>query len=246
MKNKIIFAAVIFSLIPSVAMASWWNPLSWFESKTEIKIEQEITEPKVEPSVSAETEEKNQTEPIIKERVVEKTITVDNPETQKRINALLQENANLKSKVDSLTSSLNICKATTAETSSSGYSDFNFSYVVSTNRITFPFSTSRDIVIKKAVFHIRETDARDTPKAGSIQRLELITSTGAKPIYYNLENNGDSTFTFLGTGIPLKGKETLVANVSIDGKENETFYMVPDFSEWEVWDNTTDKPAMVK
>lgn len=236
-------------IAPSVASAAWWNPLSWFEKPNTPTEQVQVNVQDQQPPI-AENQTTEQT-PVVQEKIIEKTITVDNPELQKQINSLLQENADLKTKVISLTSSLNICKATPIskpETTSSGYSDFSFSHVLTTNKITFPFSTSRDIVIKKAVFHIRETDVRDTRKIGSTQRLEVSTSTASKPLYYNLENNG-STFTFLGTGIPLKGKETMTINVSIansGGKETETFYMVPDFSEWEVWDNTTDKPVRVE
>lgn len=250
MKNKIyILALASFVVMPQIVSAAWWNPLSWFE-KQNISTDQVQINAQDQQSTTTERQTTEQT-PVIKEKIIEKTITVDNPELQKKINSLLQENADLRAKVISLTSSLNICKAipvSKPENTSSGYSDFNFSYVLTTNKITFPFSTSRDIVIKKAVFHIREADARDTRKIGSTQRLEVSTSTASKPLYYNLENNG-SKFTFLGTGIPLKGKETMVINVSIanpNGKESETFYMVPDFSEWEVWDNTTDKPVSVE
>ncbi len=250
MKKFLLSLSVVAFAVPNIVSAVWWNPASWFENKTVPITEEQKVNTDIQSEVSVKEDLK--IEPVIKEKIIEKTITVDNPELQKQINSLLQENADLRVKVSSLASSLNICKATPVskpETTSSGYSDFNFSYVLTTNKITFPFSTSRDIVIKKAVFHIRETDIGDTRKIGSIQRLEVSTSTASKPLYYNLENSG-SKFTFLGTGIALKGKEIMVINVSIanssGGKETETFYMVPDFSEWEVWDNTTDKPVRVE
>lgn len=248
--NKILITSIgAILLFPQVSSAAWWNPFSWFESDTLIQVEQQ-------KDISTDTEiptnsDVSNTEPTVQEKVIERTITVDNPELQKQINSLLQENATLKAQVSSLTSSLNMCKANSvsqSSTSGSGYSDFNFTYVYSVNKITFTFNTSRDIVIKKAVFHIRESDTRDAQEVGSAQRLELVKSTGANPVYYNMERSG-SRFTFLGEGIPLKGKETLEAHVSIanpGGKETETFYMIPDFSEWEVWDNTTDKPVRVE
>lgn len=246
MKKFLWFLSTTMLIVPSIASAAWWNPLSWFERES---VQTEQIQINTQEQQSTTTTKQT---PIIQEKIVEKTITVDNLELQKQINSLLQENADLRVKVSSLTSSLNICKATPVskpETTSSEYSDFNFTYNVGVSKITFPFSTSRDIVIKKAVFNIKEAGSRDTRKVGSTQRLEVSTSTASKPLYYNLENSG-STFTFLGTGIPLKGKETMVINVSIannsGGKETETFYMVPDFSQWEVWDNTTDKPVRVE
>lgn len=46
MKKNILIIALVIFIAPSIALASWWNPLSWFNSwnffhKTEVKIYQE-------------------------------------------------------------------------------------------------------------------------------------------------------------------------------------------------------------
>lgn len=262
MKYKISIIILLLAIIvPETVSAVWWNPLSWVNKKsspeTEICINDSSTgsnskcksETSKKTPDSLENTDIKDTEvtPKISEKIIERTITVDNPELQKKINSLLQENVALQSRISSLTSSLNACNEykTKKEVSSDEFSDFKFSYILGTNKITFPFNTSRDIVIKKAVFTIKNRSSRDTREIGPIQRLELSTSTGSKPVFYNLENNG-STFTYISSGgILLKGKETLVTNVTVAGNEKETFNIIPVFSEWEIWDNTTDKAVLI-
>ncbi len=255
MRNKLyIVVFLLMFIVPHIVLASWWNPFSWFERNSANFIQETNNNiDNVDDNNFDNSGKLLETEEVIKEKIIEKTIVVDNPELQKQINTLFQENASLKEKVNSLSSSLDICKANKTnefnnENLNNEFSDFNFSYILNTNKITFPFNTSRDIVIKKAVFNIKESTVNDTRKVGSIQRLEVINSTGSKPILYNLENTTGSTFVYMGTGIPLRGKEVMYINVTVansGGKESETFYMIPDFSKWEIWDNTTDKQVII-
>jgi len=93
---------VLVLVVPQVVSVVWWNPLSWFEPKSEeaeiIKSDQmsedkSLVDDSPEPSIQDD----------VIEKVVEKVITVDNPELQKQVNALIAENASLKRQIVSLT-----------------------------------------------------------------------------------------------------------------------------------------------
>ena len=93
---------VLFFLIPSVALASWWNPFSWFQRmpQTEQEGNPQINEP---PNTNNQTDttDNNTAEENNQPAVQEKIITVDNPELQKRINELESENSELRQQVNS-------------------------------------------------------------------------------------------------------------------------------------------------
>ena len=227
MKRLIPLFLVVF-LIPQVALAAWWNPISWFEekpAKVENKAEAEIdSENKVESTKETEIKQK----PIIQEKIIEKTIQVDNPELQKKINSLLQENTNLQLRINSLTSELNACKMTTVEntkTIESEYSDFEFKVTFSNDTLYIP-DTYREIILKKAVFNT------DDP------RNVLSVSVETKI----LEKQGDSTFIYIG-GIRIS--RYLKFNVQ-HGGSSDVGKITPDFSKWEIWDGTTNKPVKIK
>lgn len=109
-------ALVFVMFLPSVAFAVWWNPFSWFENKsTEHKENIEKTQTKEEfnpndweyvPDVPDIKEEEKVNEPIIQEKIITKTITIDNPELQKKIDELTSENAFLKKQVSNDSKSL--------------------------------------------------------------------------------------------------------------------------------------------
>lgn len=244
MKNKIpIIILAIAIVIPQVASAVWWNPFSWFESEetfiNKVKYQATTTEEKIESQTEPIIETKDEPKPVIQEKIIEKTITVDNPELQKKINALLQENIDLKSRIVSLTTNLNSCRASNAESISNSdtggnteviYSDFNFNptfnNAYSANVLLIP-QTSREIIIKKAVFNT------DDP------RNVVSVSVGTKVF----EKQGDSTFVYIGSGIPIS--HSLVFTVYYGGTAG-IGKITPDFSKWEVWDNTTNKPIKME
>lgn len=108
-------------LVPQIAMAAWWNPVSWFkkqsidQEKTEllerlVELEEKADSQEVATSTASEESVKSE----IREKIITQTITVDNPDLQKRINALIEENISLQAKVmsqSSLVGQLNSCKA---------------------------------------------------------------------------------------------------------------------------------------
>lgn len=114
MKKYLLSLVVIISIVPQVTFAVWWNPASWFEKPTieEKIIEQETTEvtgvsseqtsPTTAQQVTERVIERIVEKPVIQEKVVTKTITVDNPELQKRIDELVAENSSLKTRVNTL------------------------------------------------------------------------------------------------------------------------------------------------
>lgn len=86
--KKILIGLFAVSLITSAylprAMAVWWNPSTWFKNEVDQKV---INEP---PAVI---------EPVVQEKIITKTITVDNPELQNKVNALNKENDLLKQQI---------------------------------------------------------------------------------------------------------------------------------------------------
>jgi hypothetical protein len=123
MKNKTLVLGLIWAItIPQVATAAWWNPLTWFNQEAAVfKYDSEVpvTAPEVEPEVVEIQVEKVVEKPV--EKIVEKVIKVDNPELQSKIDSLIKENEELKSKLSSpasLTQLLNVCKAELVEAKS--------------------------------------------------------------------------------------------------------------------------------
>jgi hypothetical protein len=88
----------IFLSSPQVSRAAWWNPATWGTNKSQLGI------------VGSSTK----SDEVIKERIIERTVQVDNPVLQKKIADLLAENANLRSQISSqsnLVAQLNECRA---------------------------------------------------------------------------------------------------------------------------------------
>ncbi|MDO8729103.1 MAG: hypothetical protein Q7K26_04425 [bacterium] len=128
---------LIVILLPQVAFAAWWNPFSWFraeegqndvqETKDDSKqpcsaddpiglftdCEAETTDDPNDPLGILNDDSQNKEEKVV-EKIVTKTITVDNPELQKKINSLITENITLQTKINSqssLVQQLNSCRA---------------------------------------------------------------------------------------------------------------------------------------
>lgn len=104
MKKYIFATLLLLIVIPSVSLASWWNPFSWGDKKEISPIETPAEySPTLESTVlSTETPEPI-TETKILEKVIEKpviqTITVQDPTLQAKINALVAENTVLKAEI---------------------------------------------------------------------------------------------------------------------------------------------------
>jgi len=107
--KKILTIILLTLIIPQIAFAAWWNPLSWMgHSESVVEQESEISEVGAEvPQEKVDLIENSTTE--AKERVV----TITDPKLQNQINELIKENANLKSLITSqsmLEQQLNQCK----------------------------------------------------------------------------------------------------------------------------------------
>lgn len=245
MKNKIIILILLVAItIPQVVSAAWWNPFTWRKAEiiqqtpdilqTNEAKEQEI----ILTNPSYQVIEKIVDKPI--KKYIEKKILADNPELQKQINALLQENTDLKLKIASLITNLNACKASNVGSISSDginestteeiYSDFDFKYTFNGSGGIYGLKipdTSRSIVLKKAVFYT------DDPR--NVISISIGTNV--------FEKQGDSTFVYIGSGIPIRSAIDFTVHY---GGTFGIGKIIPDFSKWEIWDNTTNKPVFIK
>lgn len=128
MKKNILIIALIIFITPSIALASWWNPLSWFNDwnffhKTEVKIDQEtiITTPntnKLEKKIEEKVEKTPQSikanptqkpaNPLVETKQTQQPVNIQvqqpvvNTENQSEINALKDSIKKLEGKVQTL------------------------------------------------------------------------------------------------------------------------------------------------
>lgn len=109
MKKYLVVLFLITFIVPSVASASWWNPLSWRKNYTQTT---EIIEPApIQSNGKTISIPKASPKQVVESKVIEKivekpiiqTITVQDPALQKQINDLTTDNALLKSKIEELT-----------------------------------------------------------------------------------------------------------------------------------------------
>ncbi|HAE36765.1 TPA: hypothetical protein DCX66_03640 [Candidatus Nomurabacteria bacterium] len=104
-KKYILILLLITFIIPSITSASWWNPLSWSKNpKQSIDVVESNSVQLTDESVSIpETKPKEVIKPKVVEKIVEKpivkTITVQDPALQIKINTLITENESLKAQV---------------------------------------------------------------------------------------------------------------------------------------------------
>lgn len=141
------------------------------------------------------------------------------------------------------------------------YSDYNFDYNWDSYGVLSCPSTPRSIVLKKAVIKISdeglqtlkalEKDPIHTPVIYRLHGVGIGSSYSKD--YVNLERQDDYTFVFFGGSIPLNCSGTynsiyIDIGVSSDMKNasTPTVNSMPDMSEWEVWDNTTNKPVKIQ
>lgn len=162
-----------------------------------------------------------------------------------------------------------------SSSSSSEYSDYNFDYewgyykpdpayyapsnAPSNAWMSCP-STFRNIVVKKAVFkipadNIDKIQEMESKKDSSHQYdfSAKLSAAGEKVV---LERINTNTFAFFNGGIPVCGNghslslNTSVALFPINLPNEQPLYfypsLVPEMSEWEMWDYTTNKPVKIK
>lgn len=127
-KKPIFLAVLALGLVPHLVSAAWWNPLDWFKKTQPATVvqpliedsEPTITEPVLNEADAPQIVEKIVEKPVTK--TVTQTVTVDNPELQTKIDALLAQNKALNEKIISLTGKYNGCIADLKENSSSAIS----------------------------------------------------------------------------------------------------------------------------
>lgn len=148
-----------------------------------------------------------------------------------------------------------------SSSSSSEYSDYNFDYEWDSYGVLSCPSTPRNIILKKAVIKISDeglqtlkTLEKDPIHTPVIYRLHGVgIGSSYSKNYVNLERQDDYTFVFFGGSIPLNCSGAynsiyIDIGVSSDMKNASTpiVNIMPAMSEWEVWDNTTNKPVKIK
>src|SRR3990167_385962 len=164
------------------------------------------------------------------------------------------------------------------------YSDYNFNYQWTDGRLSCPM-TPRDIVIKKAVFKIPDSELQKINILGGLEAdgLKLIMPV-FPPLHarranmsisdtYSLEETSPNTFVYFGGNIPICGDGGVVTIGGMTGSlmditnqgRNVKIYLAqkgitvdvtsiangvgfnlrasPIMTEWEIWDNTTNKPV---
>ena len=124
-KRLVVFCLFLLVLgvfvIPSFALAVWWNPFSWFEKDTQLQPtpiiqpqiikKQETQKETVEQSIEKSSAQEKTIEkpviqkeavekPVVKEKMVIQTITIDNPALLSKINLLESEIEKLKAQLN--------------------------------------------------------------------------------------------------------------------------------------------------
>lgn len=123
MKSRIFISFLIIAFaIPQVIYAVWWNPFTWFkpEAEEQSTIDLEVKAKESEEKLNIEStvvNTENEMKKTPEVEVITQTTKVDNPELQKKINALINENKLLQVKYDSVLLELNQCKSSVRATS---------------------------------------------------------------------------------------------------------------------------------
>ncbi len=100
------FYTLIFTLIflPNLLFAAWWNPFSWFKNDDSINNISTHTNINTESNITADTS-------VLEQEII-KNISTENPELQKQINTLINENRKLNNKLILLEKQLASCSQT--------------------------------------------------------------------------------------------------------------------------------------
>src|SRR3989339_592920 len=223
-------------------------------------------------------QENPQCKQVVIEKVVYQDRIVEKPKVvyEERIIEKLVEKIVYKDKV--VQASCNSPVTPTPNT----YSDYNFNYQWTDGRLSCPM-TPRDIVIKKAVFKIPDSELQKINILGGLEAdgLKLIMPV-FPPLHarranmsisdtYSLEETSPNTFVYFGGNIPICGDGGVVTIGGMTGSlmditnqgRNVKIYLAqkgitvdvtsiangvgfnlrasPIMTEWEIWDNTTNK-----
>ena len=214
MKKSLLILLLIAFIFPSVTLASWWNPFSWFAKSENNAQNIETSAPgPIVPEVAPDAK--------IKEKPIIQTVTVQDPALQKQTNDLIDENARLKIKIADLTAQLNNEKraqsivVTTPECTSS------ITAKPSVNEVTILPNDEKEIIFnihtdsscqidgKQAVLKIFEQSEDGTsyylptiiiPLVGSIKTNSTWKNDTLYSKNFVRENAGKYTFSFTFEG----------------------------------------------
>lgn len=104
--KKSLYVAVFLGIliVPSITMAAWYNPVSWFK-KAPVSVVVPVEQPKAATVINTPVK---LPEP---KPVFSNNITVENPKLQAQINTLIQSNTDLQIQLASLTTKYNVLVA---------------------------------------------------------------------------------------------------------------------------------------
>lgn len=182
---SIIVVLMIF-IFPSITMAAWWNHMAWFTPKVKVvpvqmqqPLPQTVQSKEAQPINTSVPREIIIEKPIIQEKIVTKTITVDNPELQKRIDVLIVENNGLRKLVTDSSANLN--------TMSGQYNDVLAKYNSMNN--AFPVFTEKLKTMIKAAFDVQNAKLNECRSALGLALTMPPPVYIPTPTYYPPINN---------------------------------------------------------
>ena len=112
--NLFLATLLVSFILPSVTLASWWNPFTWTIDSSKPDY-QSLASTSQSTVITTNAKPDIKSEPI-KPTVITKTITVQDPSLQNQIDLLLSENNSLKNKLADLQSAYLICTSTLSNT----------------------------------------------------------------------------------------------------------------------------------
>lgn len=256
MKNiikSIIFILLISLILPNLVFASWWNPVSWLKTEkvlqnnvfiststdsniiTKNDSDSEVINLKKQISdllkqIEILKDSKLEVKEIIKEIPVEKIIYQD-----KIIEKIVYRDNYIPCQQD-IISQPNIYE--------DKFSDFIFEYTYDreAGSLKMTSNTSRDLILKKAVFKIPIEYINET-----FTNQRMILNSTRYYYYYSLERSSNGIFSYVGNGdIKIKYGNQII--IDIDTPEHKISKKDVDFvlSDWIIWDNTTNKQVRIQ
>ncbi len=146
MKKYLLFLFLIAFILPSIALASWWNPFSWFGgwsfNKTEVAPPVQVEKQKTPEEQIAELQKqlddlKNSKDasvaipmPVTKKETVKNALVIDNSEIiKKQVQAQLEAAIKAKAEQDALVASQNLQNTETQTVVEENNSDVIFNII---------------------------------------------------------------------------------------------------------------------
>jgi hypothetical protein len=237
MKKYLSILFLIAFIVPSVAFASWWNPISWFNNwnffhKTEVKIDQEVIIPI--PNTNTSEPEKNTAKDVEKNNQSVKVnppkksanVPVETKQTQQPINIQVQQpvvNTENQSEIDALKDSIKKLenKVQTLEGENNDvqeYIDNNIKLKpeVSLNKTVMNNDGSDQVKIQIKTIN---SDGKIVPN----KEIEIITYTSdnennKKVEKINTDENGNATYYTPTTTAYNKCGVYMTITIKIDGE----------------------------